>query len=132
MEDDFYATIKFKNGEEIFAKVVYEEDEDRILLLLDNPITIDKIKNRGGVHGYKVEPWLRTTTEDLFVVNIEDVLTMSETKDQQTIIMYETFVQQNHSLDSNEIKLNRRMGYLGNVNETKKILEKIFKSSNNS
>tara|TARA_B100001250_G_scaffold12801_1_gene11140 strand:+ start:255 stop:644 length:390 start_codon:yes stop_codon:yes gene_type:complete len=127
MEDDFYATIKFKNGEEIFAKVVYEEDEDRILLLLDNPITIDKIKNRGGVHGYKVEPWLRTTTEDLFVVNIEDVLTMSETKDQQTIIMYETFVQQNHSLDSNEIKLNRKMGYISTINEAKRSLEKIYK-----
>ena len=127
MEDDFYATIKFKNGEEIFAKVVYEEDDDRILLLLDNPITIDKIKNRGGVHGYKVEPWLRTTTEDLFVVNLEDVLTMSETKDKQTIVMYETFVQQNHSLDSNEIKLNRRMGYISTINEAKKSLEKIYK-----
>ena len=127
MEDDFYATIKFKNGEEIFAKVVYEEDDDRILLLLDNPITIDRVKNRGGVHGYKVEPWLRTTTEDLFVVNLEDVLTMSETKDKQTIVMYETFVQQNHSLDSNEIKLNRRMGYISTINEAKKSLEKIYK-----
>tara|TARA_Y100001963_G_C6471373_1_gene304642 strand:- start:31 stop:420 length:390 start_codon:yes stop_codon:yes gene_type:complete len=127
MEDDFYATIKFKNGEEIFAKVVYEEDDDRIILLLDNPITIDKIKNRGGVHGYKVEPWLRTTTEDLFVVNLEDVLTMSETKDKQTIVMYETFVQQNHSLDSNEIKLNRKMGYISTINEAKKSLEKIYR-----
>tara|TARA_B100001996_G_scaffold256880_1_gene199663 strand:- start:758 stop:1147 length:390 start_codon:yes stop_codon:yes gene_type:complete len=127
MEDDFYATIKFKNGEEIFAKVVYEEDDDRILLLLDNPITIDRVKNRGGIHGYKVEPWLRTTTEDLFVVNLEDVLTMSETKDKQTIVMYETFVQQNHSLDSNEIKLNRRMGYISTINEAKKSLEKIYK-----
>ena len=127
MEDDFYATIKFKNGEEIFAKVVYEEDDDRIILLLDNPITIDRVKNRGGIHGYKVEPWLRTTTEDLFVVNLEDVLTMSETKDKQTIVMYETFVQQNHSLDSNEIKLNRRMGYISTINEAKKSLEKIYK-----
>ena len=127
MEDDFYATIKFKNGEEIFAKITYEEDEDRTLLLLDNPITIDKIKNRGGVHGYKVEPWLRTTTEDLFVVNLEDVLTLSETKDKQTIIMYETFIQQNHSLDSNEIKLNRRMGYISTIKEAKKSLEKLYR-----
>ena len=27
MEDDFYATIKFKNGEEIFAKVSASEEE---------------------------------------------------------------------------------------------------------
>jgi len=45
MEDDFYATIKFKSGEEIFAKVGYSEEEDRIFLLLETPITIEKIRN---------------------------------------------------------------------------------------
>ena len=87
MEDDFYATIKLKTGEEIFAKITYIEEDERTLLLLENPITIEKIKNRGGIEGYKVEPWLRTSTEDLFVINLEDVLTMSENKDKQSIII---------------------------------------------
>ena len=34
MEDDFYATIKFKSGEEIFARVGYSEEEDRTFLIL--------------------------------------------------------------------------------------------------
>ena len=34
IEDDFYATLKFKNGEEIFAKVAPTEEEDRTLLLV--------------------------------------------------------------------------------------------------
>ena len=38
MEDDFYATIKFKNGEEIFAKVAVSEEEDRTMLVLSNPV----------------------------------------------------------------------------------------------
>ena len=38
MEDDFYATIKFKNGEEIFAKVAASEEEDRTMLILSNPV----------------------------------------------------------------------------------------------
>ena len=42
MEDDFYATIKFKSGEEIFALVGYSEEEDRTFLLLESPITIQK------------------------------------------------------------------------------------------
>ena len=48
MEDDFYATIKFKSGEEIFAKVGYSEEEERTFLLLESPITIQKVKNRSG------------------------------------------------------------------------------------
>ena len=125
MEDDFYATIKLKNGEEIFAKITYIEEDERTLLLLENPITIEKIKNRGGIEGYKVEPWLRTSTEDLFVINLEDVLTMSENKDKQSIVMHETFANQNH--DSNSIKLNRKMGYISTINEAKRSLEKLYR-----
>ena len=44
MEQDFYATIKLKSGEEIFAKINYNEDDDRCFLILDNPITIERIK----------------------------------------------------------------------------------------
>ena len=125
MEDDFYATIKLKTGEEIFAKITYIEEDERTLLLLENPITIEKIKNRGGIEGYKVEPWLRTSTEDLFVINLDDVLTMSENKDKQSIVMHETFANQNH--DNNAIKLNRKMGYISTINEAKRSLEKLYR-----
>ena len=46
MEEDFYATIKFKSGEEIFAKVSCSEEEDRTILLLDNPVTIERVRNK--------------------------------------------------------------------------------------
>ena len=36
---------------------------------------IERVKNR-NVYGYKVEPWLKTTKQDLMVVNLEDVLTL--------------------------------------------------------
>ncbi len=69
MQDDFYATIKFKSGEEIFAKVGYSEEGDRTFLLLESPITIEKVKNRGSgsVYAYKVEPWLKTSKDDIFI-----------------------------------------------------------------
>ena len=73
MEEDFYATIKLKSGEEIFAKINYDEDHDRCFLILDNPITIERIKTRSA-SGYKVEPWIKTSKEELFVINIDDVI----------------------------------------------------------
>ena len=130
MEDDFYATIKFKSGEEIFALVGYSEEEDRTFLLLESPIVIEKVKNRGGIQGFRVEPWLKTTKEDLFVVNMEDVLTLSESKDLETIAMHEAFAKQADKMYHPQKKLNRKMGYISTINEAKQSLEKLFKESN--
>ena len=93
MEDDFYATIKFKNGEEIFAKVSASEEEDRTMLVLSNPVMATEVKAKGGLVGYKVEPWLKTTKEDMFIINMADVLTISESNDIHMISMFQQFVQ---------------------------------------
>ena len=68
LEDDFYCTIKFKGGDEIFAKVAAEVEEDRTMLLVSNPIVVEEVKLRGTVVGHKFEPWLKSTTEDMFLV----------------------------------------------------------------
>jgi len=128
IEEDFYATVKLKTGEEIFCKVAASEEEDRTLLIVTNPIIVSEIKGRTGVVGYKLEPWLKTTTEDMFIINIEDILTMSESSDIEMIMLYQNYVRQS-TKDGRESKINRRMGYLANVGDAKEILEKIFKSS---
>ena len=129
IEEDFYATVKLKSGEEIFAKVAASEEEDRTLLIISNPITINEIKNRTGVVGYKLEPWLKTTKEDMFIINLEDVLTLSESSDIEMIMMYQSYVRQSNKNGSNHSKINRRMGYISNVNDAKEILEKLFNNS---
>jgi hypothetical protein len=128
IEDDFYATVKLKTGEEIFCKVAATEEEDRTLLLVTNPIIVTEIKGRSGAVGYKLEPWLKTTTEDMFIINIEDILTMSESSDIEMIMMYQNYIRQS-TKDGNQSKINRRMGYLANVNDAKEILEKLYKNS---
>jgi len=129
IEDDFYATLKLKTGEEIFAKVAATEEEDRTLLLVSNPVVVNEIKSRIGIVGYKVEPWLKTTTEDMFVINIADILTMSESSDIEMIMMYQDYVRSSQNEDDNNTQINRRMGRIGNVNDAKEILEKIFKKN---
>ena len=129
IEDDFFATLKLKSGEEIFARVAATEEEDRTLLLISNPVVVNEIKSRMGVVGYKVEPWLKTTTEDMFILNISDVLTMSESSDIEMIMMYQDYVRSSNSDEDNNTQLNRRMGRIGNVRDAKEILEKIFKNT---
>ena len=129
IEDDFYATLKLKTGEEIFAKIAASEEEDRTMILVSNPIIVGEIKSKHGVVGYKVEPWLKTTTEDMFILDMKDILTMSESSDIEMIMMYQDYVRSADKNVSNESTLNRKMGRLGNVNDMKEILEKIYNSN---
>ena len=129
MEDDFYGTIKFKNGEEIFAKIAASEESDRTMLVIHHPITVCEVKARAGTVGYKVEPWLKTTREDMFIINMDNVLTMSESSDLHMIRMYQRFVQDTGRDSKNQPKISRKMGYIATVNDAKDILEKLYKSS---
>ena len=132
IEDDFYATIKLKSGEEVFARVAASEEEDRTMLIIHSPVTFVEIKNKGGLVGYKVEPWLKTTREDMFIVNMDSVITLSESNDMEMIIMYQHFLRDSERDNNNQAKMSRKMGYLGNIHDTKQLLEKIFKNPSNN
>ena len=131
IEDDFYATIKFKSGEEIFSKVAASEEEDRTMLILSHPINIIEVKGRkGNPLGYKMEPWLKTTTDDMFIINMDDVLTLSESSDIEMIMMYQNYVRQSDTPDdeTHRYKLSQReMGYISSVSDAKEVLEKLYK-----
>ena len=127
IEDDFYATIKLKSGEEIFARVAASEEEDRTMLIVHTPVTVGEIKNKNGLVGYKVEPWLKTTREDMFLIDMNNVITLSESNDMEMIVMYQHFLRDAQGEMHHQHKLNRRMGYISNVNDAKENLEKIFK-----
>ena len=127
IEDDFYATIKFKSGEEIFAKVAASEEINRTILLVSNPIIVNEVQGKKGMLGYRIEPWLKTTKEDMFMIDLKEVLTMSESSDVEMITMYQRWLRDTSKVKSDEPKLSREMGYIANVNDAKDILEKLYK-----
>lgn len=130
IEDDFYATIKLKSGEEIFSKVAASEEIDKTVLIISNPITLKEIKGKSNnTVGYKIEPWLKTTKDDMFILNLDSVLTMSESTDIEMIMMYQEFVRTNEDDDSPYSKLSREMGYISSVDDAKEILENLYKKT---
>ena len=132
IEDDFYATIKFNSGEEIFAKVAASEETDRTMLIVHHPIVIGELKGKHGVVGYKVEPWLKTSKEDMFIINLDNVLTLSESNDVEMIIMYQRYLRDSEDDRTPESKISKKMGYVANVKDAKEILEKIYKNNTKS
>ena len=125
MEDDFYATLKLKTGEEVFALVVASEEENRTMLVVHNPVIITAIKAKESIVGYRLEPWLKTTREDMFVINMDNIITLSESMDPEMIMMHQNFARESNNFARS--KMNRKMGYLSDVNQAKKVLEKIYK-----
>ena len=124
MEEDFYATLKLKTGEEVFALVIASEEENRTMLVVHNPVIITAIKAKESIVGYRLEPWLKTTREDMFVINMDNIITLSESMDDEMILMHQNFARETDNISKS--KMNRKMGYLSNVKEAKKILEKIY------
>ena len=127
IEDDFYATNKFKSGEEIFAKVAASEEVNRTVLLISNPNIVSEVQGKKGMLGYRIEPWLKTTKEDMFMIDLSDILTMSESSDVEMISMYQRWLRDTSKVKNDEPKLSRKMGYISNVNDAKDILEKLYK-----
>ena len=125
--DDFYATIKLLSGEEIFAKVAPCEEDDRTILILSNPIIVEELTVRGKFQGYKMEPWLKTCNDDFFMLDMKNVLTMSESDSIEMIVYYQDYVRKINK--TNYSKLDRKMGYLSSVHEAKEVLEKLFNNS---
>jgi hypothetical protein len=128
MEEEFYASIKFKNGEEVFSKVSVCDEQSLFLILL-HPITIVEIKERNNVVGFKVEPWLKTASDDTFIISMEDIITVSESDNKDMIMTYKSYVRQVSKSIGNKFKIDRKMGYIGSIDDAKEMLEKLFKDN---
>ena len=133
MEDEFFAALKLTTGEELIAKVCYMNEEDT--LLVENPMVVQKIvQKRGGlaVEGFHLKEWMTATYESMFVIKMNQVVTITEL-DKKIEDFYKKHLQFDNLVPNNipniEKGLTRQMGYLGSVQETKKILENIYNNS---
>jgi len=128
MEEEFYAVVKLKNGEEFFAQVSPTEEDGKEVILLYHPVTITNVKTKRGP-AYSVEPWIKIGNEGIYIINKEDVLTMSELEDTELIKMHNKYVASRENTRYNEEKISSTMGYVGTVTDAKNKLERIFNGS---
>ena len=128
MEDDFYASLKLISGEEVFAKVAACDEDDRTLLLLHSPVMVQQIKLPGAnkTAGYKVEHWLKTSSEDILVVDMNRIMTMVECHDLEMISIHQRYVEES-SQEGTRSRIDRKMGYISSVSDAKKMLEHLYK-----
>jgi len=125
MEDEFYAAIKLVSGEEIFALVCASIDEDRTLLLMDNPIIIIPIISKLGIlEGYKIKPWMSIPKDDMYIIDLTKVITMTEVTDINIIKVYQKF-----NKVTQRINIDRKMGLISKVDDARRSLEDTYRNS---
>ena len=139
MEEEFYASIKLTSGEEIVAKVSYDPDDDVIVVL--EPRVVEKVEQKKSnliIEGIVFDDWMNATFENMFIIPRSQIITMIEL-DSKIIACYEDHLQDKSKYrkskspepKSNHKRQNPRNheGYLGSINEAKKLLEEIYNKS---
>ena len=132
MDEEFIGTVKLITGEEIVSKVVYLEDEDKVML--ENPLQVDSAKQRKGameISGFSFREWMSATFDNMFIINRDHIITVSEIEGPIVDFYNETLLRMENgkSLTGRGGKLPRGSGYLGSVKDMKKSLEDIFNKS---
>lgn len=129
MSEDFLAVIKLISGEEIVASVCYFEDEKS--LMVDCPIIMkSEMQKQMGVNVVRVEPWIKSTNETLYMIPLDKIITISEIMDSQTTKMYNKFISGYYYKETNEPvnKITKEMGYISTVNDARASLENLYKN----
>ena len=129
MGDEFYSIIKLISGEEIFSLVSVDDNDGEPIIILQNPVVIKTVIHHGNTL-IKIKPWIEISTDDIYVIRYDKIITMTETKDKKIIDLYNNYVESNDedNIDKyGKVDISTTMGYVSSVEDARKNLEKIFK-----
>tara|TARA_B100000902_G_scaffold9376_1_gene11659 strand:+ start:528 stop:941 length:414 start_codon:yes stop_codon:yes gene_type:complete len=134
MGEEFYGVIKLITGEEIFALISVEEnDHGNPVILVQTPVTMKVLSNGHGQY-VKIKPWLELADEDMYLINYDRIITMTEVKNNEMVTFYKRYLEEDDldfELDG-KVKLQEGMGFISTVDDARKKLEDIFKNTNNN
>ena len=131
-DQEFLATLKLVSGEEVISMVLYLEDEDKVLL--SNPFSVEQSRQKQGqleITGFSFKEWVMASFDDMYIISRDHIITITETKGPIEEFYKKNLekIQSSKQLLHKPNKLPRKSGYLGSINDTKNILENIYKKS---
>ena len=133
MSDKFLAVVKLKTGEEVIAKIKPSPELDVIALDCPAMVGHSSFTRKPGVSVIKIEPWIKTGRETTYIVEMSNVITTCEVNDKDVIKAYNKFVNAYYETEipikKSKPKMTKEMGYISNVKDARKSLEKIFNNS---
>lgn len=135
MNESFLATVKLNTGEEVLTEIIPCEEDGEEFFIFHNPIIVSEnsqVDMQKGVvvSGLVPKKWLLFSTDDMHVVNKENIVTISEL-DKFGIDFYRKalIAASASSPLKKKVETNRHSGYVGKIEEFRSKLEDMFSDS---
>ena len=132
MGEEFHAVIKLVTGEEVFSLVCVDENDGDPIILLMNPVIMKVMRNHVGQY-VKVKPWIELSSDSMYVVKYDKIVTMTETKEENMIEFYNRYLNEDDVdfEDDGRTKISDKMGYISSVDDAREMLETLYKLKDN-
>ena len=132
-DEEFYGIFKLLNGEEVLGKAVLTEDNGETMVFIQEPVCTQIItketEDGRTVRGMGFAKWMQFSDEDFYILREKDIVTVTSMS-KEVIIMYEAFIigDDDEKKNKTKIDLEPEMGYLGTIDDARRLFEKIYKS----
>ena len=117
---EFLAAIKLVSGEELLSMVTSVHDENGDYLIIENPIEVEEVLLPNKQAGAKVQPWMKFSREEQFVIPKEHVITIVEVAEEVEVFYHMSLRKLNNDL------ITDAKGKISTVDEARIKLNKIF------
>lgn len=143
--EQFYASIKLKNGEEMLT-IVTETCPEEDYIKVKNPIGVEELDIPGVIQGLKIKLWMKLAHKDEFIINGEDILSFKEVG-KEVILFYHASLQKLEHNEKNKVRqmplpkprkmqgqvpLDRNLGLISDLDEAIDLLEYLWNSESYS
>ena len=118
---EFLAAIKLVSGEEILSMVTSVHDENGDYLIVENPIEVEEITLPSKQAGCKVQPWMKFSREEQFVIPKDKIITIVEVTEEVAVFYHMSLRKLNTDF------ITDAKGRISTVDEARIKLDKIFK-----
>tara|TARA_B100001778_G_scaffold241484_1_gene201783 strand:+ start:179 stop:565 length:387 start_codon:yes stop_codon:yes gene_type:complete len=116
---EFLAALKLVSGEEILAMTTHVRDANGDYLIVENPVQVEEVTLPNKIVGAKVQPWMKFSKEEEFIIPKDKVITIVEV-DTEVQIFYAMSLRK---LGGDFVS---EAGRLSTVEEARVNLDKLF------
>ena len=117
---EFLAAIKLVSGEEILSMVTSVHDENGDYLIVENPIEVEEVLLPNKQAGAKVQPWMKFSREEQFVIPKDKIITIVEVAEEVAVFYHMSLRKLNTDF------ITDAKGKISTVDEARIKLNKIF------
>ena len=116
----FLAAIKLVSGEELLSMVTSVYDENGDYLIVENPIEVEEVMLPNKQAGAKVQPWMKFSREEQFVIPKDKIITIVEVAEEVAVFYHMSLRKLNTDF------ITDAKGKISTVDEARIKLNKIF------